>query len=203
MPSRSPKSRWTATACWSISTPRTRSPNSAPRSSQARPKKARGRPPPYGRHARVPISLPFCVVHQISGEIRRLQLEVDPVAVAGKRARDDNMVLDRGGGQAEHAEGALQFRIDVRVDHLFLALEPVERLFLAQALDRFAADDLPIGFAGPAGRGERFGVIVADADFVDVLAEPDIGGPAAERGAACDIKYRHPPLPSRFADGAE
>src|ERR1051325_11463576 len=165
MPSWSPKSRWTATACWSISTPRTRSPNSAPRSSQARPKKARGGPP-HGRHAFVAISLPFCVVDQIGGEIRRLQLEVDSVALAGEGARDDDMVLDRGGGQTENTEGALQLRIDVRVDHLLLALQPVERLFLAQPLDRFAADDLPIGFAGPAGRGERFWAIVAEHLFV-------------------------------------
>ena len=57
--------------------------------------------------------------------------------------------------------------------------------------DLFAAYDLPIGFAGPPGGGQRLRVILGDAQFVEVFAEPYIAGPACEFGAACDIKYRH------------
>src|SRR5436190_5312955 len=132
MPNWSAKSRWTPTTCWLISTLRTRSPNCARRSSRPRLNRRSGTSASR-RHAgqRSTKPLPLGVVHQIGGEIGRLQLQIDPVAVAGERARDDDVVLDRGGGQPKHAEGALQLRIDVRVDHLFLALEPVERLFLS------------------------------------------------------------------------
>ena len=55
------------------------------------------------------------------------------------------------------------------------------RLGLGEPLDLVLAHDLPIGFAGPAGGGQRLRVILADAQFVDVLAEPDIGRPAGEQ----------------------
>src|SRR5713101_1571295 len=149
--------------------------------------------PPVGERGYF-FFLPQRVVHQIGGEIGRAQLHVAAVAVAGESARDDDVVLDMVGDDPEHSGGALELRVEVRVDHLFLPGEPFVRFGLAQPVDLLLAHDLPIGFAGPAGGGQRLRVIVRDAQFVEVLAEPDIGGPAGELGAACDIKYRHPIL---------
>jgi hypothetical protein len=135
--------------------------------------------------------LPRRYMDEIGGEVGRLQPEIDPVADAREGARDDDVVLDMLGGDPEHPGSALQLRVDVRVDHPLLLAEPFVRLRFAQSLDLVAAHDLPIRFAGPAGGGQRLRVILGNSQFVDVLAEPDIGRPAGELGAACDIKYRH------------
>ena len=49
----------------------------------------------------------------------------------------------------------------------------------------------PVGFAGPAGGGERLWVALGDPDLVDMLAEPDIGRPFAQLDAARDIDACH------------
>src|SRR5581483_4406015 len=140
--------------------------------------------------------LPRRAVDQVGGEIRRLQLEVAAVALAGEGAGDGDVVLDPLLGQAEDALGALELGVEVRVDHLLLARQARQRLRFAQPLDRLLPDDGPVALAGPAGGGERPGIAVGDADLVDMLAEADIGSPARQLAAARHINRRHCALSS-------
>src|SRR5207302_4543351 len=100
MPSSSARSRWIATASSSISTRLTPSPACATRSNPP-PRKLRtaGLWPACGPEARGPNWLAHRVVDEIVGEIGRLQLEVEPVAVAGQGARHKDVVLDLLGAQ--------------------------------------------------------------------------------------------------------
>src|SRR5207237_10005535 len=84
------------------------------------------------------------VVDQIVGEISRLQLDLDPVALAGKRTGHNDVTLDPRRDQPKHARGTLQLWIKVWVDDLFLPSQPRERLFLVETLDRLLAGDSPI-----------------------------------------------------------
>src|SRR5437764_12503580 len=143
------------------------------------------------------------VVNEIVGEIGRLQLEVEPVAVAGQGARDEDMVLDLLGAQPKHARRPLEFRIEARIEHPLLARQPRQRLLFGDPLDLAAFDDLPVALAGPPRRGERFRIAIRDPDLIDVLALPYIRSPAAEFGAACDKKYRHRFLPHDLCCGEE
>src|SRR5207253_435366 len=107
-------------------------------------------------------------------------LDFDPIAVAGEGAGHDDVALDPRRGEPEYPGGALQLRVEVRINHLFLARETRQRLLLPETLDRLLAGDGPIGFTGPACSGERLGIALGDADLVDMLAEADIPRPAAE-----------------------
>src|SRR5438270_147677 len=204
MPSSSARSRWIRTASSSISTRLTPSPACATRSSPP-PRKIRtaGVPPACGPEARGPNWLARGVVNEIVGEIGRLQLEAEPVAVAGQGARDEDMVLDLLGAQPEHARRPLELRIEVRIEHPLLARQPRQRLLFGEPLDLAALDDLPVALAGPPRRGERFRIAIRDPDLIDVLALPDIRSPAAEFDAACDKKYRHRFLPHDLCCGEE
>jgi hypothetical protein len=97
---------------------------------------------------------------------------------------------------------AFELGIEVGVDHPFLAGEALHRLLFAEPLDIASADDFPVALAGPTSRGEGLRIDIGDADFVDVLAQPDIRSPAAEFDATCDKKYRHrfSPSDSRCAE---
>src|SRR5207302_3020969 len=117
--------------------------------------------------------------------------DLDAVALACQRPRHDDVVLDPGGGEPKDAGRSPQLWVEVRIDHLFLAAEPIERLRLAQILDRGLAHDRPIGLAGPTRRSQRLWIALGHPDLVDIFAEPDIGGPAAELGAAGNVKNRH------------
>src|SRR5262249_33704786 len=114
--------------------------------------------------------------------------QIEPVALASERAADDDVVLDMLGRDAEDAGGVLQLGTEPGLDDPFLAAKPLDRRGLVDPLDRLLANDLPIGFPGPAGRRQKLGIVIRDPDFVEVLAKPDIGGPAGKPGAACDIK---------------
>src|SRR5207244_9795805 len=135
------------------------------------------------------------VVDQIIGEISWLQLDLDPVALAGKRTGHNDVTLDPRRDQPKHAPGTLQLWVKVWVDDLFLPSQPRERLFLVETLDRLLAGDYPIALPGPACGGERLGITLGDADLVDMLAEADVRGPPAKFGAARDVEDRHPVSP--------
>ena len=138
---------------------------------------------------------------QVIGEISRFQLDLDAVAVSGERAGHDDVAFDPGRSEPENAVGPFELRIEVRFDDLFLAREPRERLLFAQIFDRLLAGDCPVGLASPAGGGERLGVARGDANFVDMLAEPNIRCPAAELGAARDVE-NSPPMPPTAGNNA-
>src|SRR5690242_3822466 len=98
------------------------------------------------------------------------------------------MVLDPRGREPKDAGRSLQLWVEVRIEHLFLAAKPIERFRLAHILDRRLAHDRPIGLAGPTRGGQRLWIALVHPDLIDVPAEPDIGGPAAELGTAGNVK---------------
>ena len=92
------------------------------------------------------------VMDQVVGEISRLQLDLDPVALPCEGSRHDNVILDPVRSEPEYSAGPFEFRVKVRVDDLFLAREPCKRLLLAETFDFLLAGDGPIGLSGPASR---------------------------------------------------
>ena len=83
-------------------------------------------------------------------------------------------------------------RVISRVDRLLLARQLRERVRLARCRPP-AGCVTSCQSVSPAqpGRDQRLHRLVGTAELVDVLAEPDLGRPFAELGAARDIERRH------------
>jgi hypothetical protein len=131
----------------------------------------------------------------IGGEIGGLELERLQIAVAGQRARHDDVVFDLDQIEAEDAARALELRVEVRVDHPLLARQAARspRPRFDPSISSLLTIDQSLSPAQPAAAGFR--VIIGDADLVDVLAEPDIGRPFAGLDAARDVNGRHRSAP--------
>lgn len=128
---------------------------------------------------------------QIIGIIGRLQPQLGAVAFTRQGSRHDNVVLDPFGGEAEHSGCSLELRVEIGVNHLFLASKPIERPLLAEVPDLALADNRPVRFSRPAGRREGLRIAIGNPDLVDIFAEPDIRCSAAELDAARNIENAH------------
>src|SRR6185437_10308488 len=128
------------------------------------------------------------------------QLDFDTLGSAGEGAGHQHVILDMRRQHLEDTTRSLEPGIEAGIDQLLLARDAGDDLVLVQPFHRVLRDQRPIVLARPVRRDLLLQRRIAVADLVDVLAEPDIGPPFAQRHAARRIDHAHRGALALYAD---